>query len=230
MGCCPAAKPKVLFKTVTKQSTSSTNNEMKIHPGTFVKSHGIPFNQLYMMGNLIGKGSFGDVRRCTHRLSGLLRAVKIYNKASFGTETNQEGSMYREMEILRMLDHPNIIRIYDPFEDDQNFYLVMEYCEGGELFDKITKISKYGEAQLSEIMRQLLSVVSFCHNLGIVHRDLKPENILIEERGKNLHLKIGDFGTAVLIKPGETTEGIVGTFFYMAPEVLSGVYDERCDL
>ncbi|CAG9335365.1 unnamed protein product [Blepharisma stoltei] len=230
MGCCPSAKPKELAINNSAPPTARSALDIKIHPGAFVKPHGIPFKQLYMLGNLIGKGSFGEVRRCTHRLSGLLRAAKIYRKLGSESEENQEGSMAQETEILKLLDHPNIIRIYDFFEDDENYYLVMEYCEGGELFKKISKLSRFSETQAAEIMRQLFSVVSFCHGLGIVHRDLKPENIMIEERGKSFQLKIGDFGTAVKLKENELMEGMVGTIFYMAPEVFTGKYSEKCDI
>ena len=105
----------------------------------------------------------------------------------------------------------------------------MEFCLGGELFHKISSIQRLTEDSVTEMMRQLFSVVSYIHSKGIVHRDLKPENILIEERGEELHLKIADFGNAASINQESKLKGETGTCYYMAPEVITGEYSEKCD-
>ncbi|CAG9312073.1 unnamed protein product [Blepharisma stoltei] len=229
MGCCGSSGP---HKTIAASplTTSPHKKTMKVSAGTFIKTQLSPFSEAYMLGNRIGLGGFGEVRRCTHRITGALRAVKIYSKELFGQNSTQQGKMIEEMEILRTLDHPNIIRVYDFFEDSKNYYLVMEYCEGGELFNKIEKMAKFSEDDAALIMRQLLSVVAFCHSLKIVHRDLKPENMMVEERNRKLNIKIADFGTACYLDLNNETTGVVGTTYYMAPEVFNGSYNEGCDV
>lgn len=230
MGCCGSSSPSNKHVPISPLSSSPNKKNMKVSAGTFIKTQESPFSEMYMQGNRIGLGGFGEVRRCTHRITGAIRAVKIYSKEQFGNNSIEQGKMLEEMEILKKLDHPNIIRVYDFFEDSKNYYLVMEYCEGGELFNKIEKMSRFSEDEAALIMRQLLSVVAFCHSFGIVHRDLKPENIMVEERSRKLNVKIVDFGTACYLDHNHLTHGEVGTAYYMSPEVLMNSYDEKCDV
>ena len=134
-----------------------------------------------------------------------------------------------EMAILRQLDHPNILKLYEVFEDNRKFFLVTEYCKGGELFDEITNEGSFTEQKAAAYIEQVLRAISYCHGLGIVHRDLKPENLLIDKDQNNI-LKLIDFGTAVTYLKGGKLEGVHGTSYYIAPEVLKSVYDERCDV
>lgn len=135
-----------------------------------------------------------------------------------------------EMSILKNLDHPNILKLFEVFEDQQKYQLVTEYCFGGELFDEILKIGCFSEKNAATIIEQVLLAVSYCHQIGVVHRDLKPENILIDKEQNNI-LKVIDFGTAVIYnKNTDLLEGVKGTSYYIAPEVLQSKYDERCDV
>jgi calcium-dependent protein kinase len=139
----------------------------------------------------------------------------------------------KEINILKSLDHPNIIKVYEFFKTEKYIYIINELCTGGELFDKIVVVRHFSETVACNIMRQLLSAVAYCHEKGVIHRDLKPENILIsnsKEKDKDFfHIKIIDFGTCEILKKSKLTEQI-GTSFYIAPEVLRNGYNEKCDL
>lgn len=203
-----------------------TLEQLVVQPGTFVTTNNSSFFEVYQIGGLLGTGSFGEVRKTVHRTSGATHAVKIYRK-----DLLKSGSkLFQELEFLRILDHPHIIRVYETFEDSRRYYIIMELCRGGELFDELTKQQHFTETQAALIMGQLLSSVAYLHGKGIIHRDLKPENILLEERVDSLHIKLIDFGAATFYKEHSTVSGAQGTAYYVAPEVLSGSYTEKCDL
>ena len=150
-----------------------------------------------------------------------------------------------EINILSKVDHPNIIRLYEIFEDDRHYTLIMEECTGGELFQKISERAEKDEAftekEAVQIFKQLMSAVSYCHSIGICHRDLKPENILFLNNNPDSPIKIIDFGLSKIfgeIRPimkgnkqeKNTMSARVGTSYYMSPEVLQGNYDNKCDI
>ena len=150
-----------------------------------------------------------------------------------------------EINVLSKVDHPNIIRLYEIFEDDRYISLIMEYCQGGELFKKINELAEndqsFSEKEAVKIFKQLISAVSYCHSQGICHRDLKPENILFLTKEADSPIKIIDFGLSKIfgeIKPimkgNKVEKNImslrVGTAYYMSPEVLQGNYDNKCDI
>ena len=95
------------------------------------------------------------------------------------------------------MDHPNILRCYEIFEDKMHYYVSIEYCEGGELFTKLAKLKLFSEEQASQIMLQILSAISYCHERNVIHRDLKPENILLEESNEKLNIKVADLEVLV---------------------------------
>ena len=146
---------------------------------------------------------------------------------------NHSLTINKEINILKSLDHPNIIKVYEFYSSAKYIYIINELCTGGELFDKIVEVKYFSESAACNIMRQLLSAVAYCHEKGVIHRDLKPENILIEsseEKDKEFfHIKVIDFGTCEILKKKKLTEQI-GTSFYIAPEVLKNGYNEKCDL
>jgi len=128
---------------------------------------------------MLGSGAFGEVRMCVHRESGAQRAVKVLRKKEMDEE--EKRMLFNEINILRELDHPNIIKMYEFFEDEKRYYIVTEICKGGELFDEIIARGKFTEKDAAILMKQVLSCVNYCHSNNIVHRDLKPENILLEQ-------------------------------------------------
>ena len=146
---------------------------------------------------------------------------------------NHSSAINKEINILKDLDHPNILKVYEFYSSEKYIYIINELCTGGELFDKIVDVKYFSESVACNIMRQLLPAVAYCHEKGVIHRDLKPENILIEsseEKDKEFfHIKVIDFGTCEILKKKKLTEQI-GTSFYIAPEVLKNGYNEKCDL
>jgi len=136
-----------------------------------------------------------------------------------------------EVHVLSEMDHPNIVRLYEFYDEPKHYCLVQEVCTGGELFDAIITSGKFKESNAKVLVKRLLSVINYCHLKGIVHRDLKPENILLEPDMDFEKMKIIDFGTAVPYdaRKGDLKE-VLGTPFYIAPEVLGGKYNEKCDL
>ncbi|KAE7999583.1 hypothetical protein FH972_003994 [Carpinus fangiana] len=138
----------------------------------------------------------------------------------------------REVKILRALTgHNNLVQFYDAYEDHDNVYIVMELCEGGELLDRIlSRGGKYTEDDAKAVMIQILNVVAFCHLQGVVHRDLKPENFLFMSKDENSQLKAIDFGLSDFVKPDERLNDIVGSAYYVAPEVLHRSYTTEADV
>ena len=172
----------------------------------------------------LGKGAFGEVRKALHLESGVYRAIKIIYKEQ--TKLEEQKKILNEIDILKKLDHPNIVKIYEYFEDGKFIYIVMELVTGGELFEKIQTVHRFSEKKAAEYFRQILSGVNYLHKHNIVHRDLKPENILFDGE----LLKIVDFGTSKIYDSSKKMKRCEGTPYYIAPEVLNGRYTERCDV
>lgn len=177
---------------------------------------------------VIGKGAYAEVRKAICKKTGFARAVKIINKYEF--TKSEIVQIENEVYILLKLDHPNILKVYNFYEDLNHFYIVTELCTGGELFDKIIMNGYLDEQQAANVMKDILSAISYCHKYGIVHRDLKPENILFLTKKLDSPIKLIDFGTSSLISKKEKLNRCCGTPYYIAPEVLDGQYNEKCDI
>ncbi|CAD8156509.1 unnamed protein product [Paramecium octaurelia] len=176
----------------------------------------------------LGKGAFGEVYRGVHKVTNQVRAIKLIRKKLM---TEEDCLMLtREVDILKQLDHLNIISIYEFYQDSEYFYIVTELCQGGELFDRIVQEKNFSEKKAAEVMKQVLSAVTYCHEKNIVHRDLKPENILYESNNADSLIKIADFGTSQKFNPDKKMDQRVGTPYYIAPEVLDRKYNEKCDI
>jgi calcium-dependent protein kinase len=145
-----------------------------------------------------------------HRATEMKRAMKCIKKKNVVT-TSKEKEMFNEAKILSRLDHPNIIKLFELFQDAKYYYMITEQCSGGELFDRIQEISSFTEEQAAEYMQQLLSAIFYCHKARIMHRDLKPENILLESSAKNSLIKLIDFGVATIFEPGQNSNEKYGT-------------------
>lgn len=187
-----------------------------------------PVEEDYIVKQLLGEGSFGQVKLVVHKRNQIERAMKIIRK--IGVSNEEKEQMLKEVSILKSLDHPNIIKIFDMYEDETNMYLIIEYCAGGELFDRVHK-ETFSEAEAAKYIKQLLSAISYLHARNIVHRDLKAENLLFENDSSDANLKLIDFGVSCeFLKAGAKMRETLGTPYYIAPEVLLQNYDEKCDV
>ena len=223
---------KIFYITIIiKIKQKNTLKDIKITAGQFVKEGTGDLYANYELGDYIGKGGFGRVYSVKHKISGQLRAMKII-KCKSNSESHL-SSIKKEIEVLKSLDHPNIIKVFEFFTSEKYIFIINELCTGGELFDKIVENKYFTESVACNIMKQILSAIICCHDKGIIHRDLKPENILIESKNekdkKFFHIKVIDFGTSEIFTKNKLTEQI-GTSFYIAPEVLKNSYNEKCDL
>ena len=180
----------------------------------------------------LGSGSFATVYLVKHNTTGSVRAMKEIKKISNEGEEDNELEIINEINILMKMDHPNIVKIFGFYITSHYYYLITEYCEGGSLFDLIINNNgPFPEIQASYIMHQIFSVVNYCHKMKIIHRDLKPENILINKNENNfVQIKVCDFGTSLMFNRGEVQDELVGSIYYIAPEVLKKKYNSKCDL
>ncbi|CAD8118042.1 unnamed protein product [Paramecium sonneborni] len=185
-------------------------------------------NESYLIKEMIGQGGFGKVYKVVHKQTGMTRALKMILKEKMKQEDQEK--LLEETSILMDIDHPNIVKLYEIFSDTFSYYLISEYCDGGELFEKIKHVQILTEKEIANYMKQILSAVSYCHQKGIVHRDLKPENILFDQKNKYATIKIIDFGASAKLQYCEKLQKRIGTPFYVAPEVLNANYDEKCDI
>ncbi|KAF6136238.1 hypothetical protein GIB67_001647 [Kingdonia uniflora] len=200
------------------------------------KSFGYAKNFLvkYELGKEVGRGHFGhtcSAKAKKGEFKGQQVAVKIISKAKMTTAISIED-VRREVKILKALSgHKNLVKFHDACEDAQNVYIVMELCEGGELLDRIlSRGGRYTEEDAKVIVVQILSVVAFCHLQGVVHRDLKPENFLFTNRDEDAPMRLIDFGLSDFIRPDERLNDIVGSAYYVAPEVLHRSYSLEADI
>jgi len=171
------------------------------------------------------------VRLCRHNSTKEDRAVKYLNKDKLTPE--DKALIMNEVHVLSEIDHPNIVRLFEFYDEPKYYCLVQEVCSGGELFDAIISAGKFKESTAQVLIKRLVSCINYCHSKGIVHRDLKPENILLEPDMDFDKMKIIDFGTAVPFSSKDKKKAlneVLGTPFYIAPEVLAANYTEKCDI
>ena len=201
---------------------------LKVSSADFIYERSGKLRDVYKISKKIGEGAFSSVRIIKHRVTGEKRAVKTVHKRSLRTE-EEKAMIFSEVSILASVDHPNVIKLHEYYQDELNYYIITEYCSGGELFERILSQGNISEATAAEYMRQIFSILSYLQDLKIVHRDLKPENFLMSSSADNAYLKIIDFGASKKYLPGELMTQKVGTAYYVAPEVLHMSYDYKCD-
>lgn len=156
----------------------------------------------YTMGKEVGRGQFGVTYLCTENSTGMKYACKSISKRKLVTQSDKDD-IRREIQLMQhMSGQPNIVEFKGAYEDKQSVHLVMELCEGGELFDRIIAKGHYSERAAASIIRQIVNVVHVCHFMGVMHRDLKPENFLLSSKLDTSLLKATDFGLSVFIKEG----------------------------
>jgi len=205
----------------------SLNRGALVHHHTGEKSRNI--SDHYLLENeALGEGTYGTVCKAYSKHTETVRAIKTIKKKDI---ENLDRFM-DEINLMKGLDHMNIIRLYETFDDKLCVYLVLELCEGGELFDRIIDEECFTELAACVLMRQMFSAVLYLHNQGIMHRDLKPENFLFLNDSPEAPLKIIDFGLAKKFKTEGTNslQTRAGTPYYVAPEVMEGKYSNHCDV
>ncbi|XP_012937201.1 serine/threonine-protein kinase SIK3 homolog [Aplysia californica] len=175
----------------------------------------------YEMERTIGKGNFAVVKLATHIATKTKVAIKIVDKTQLDEDNLKK--IYREIEIMKLLRHPHIIRLYQVMQSERMLYLVTEYASGGEIFDHLVAHGRMNEREARRKFQQIVSAVAYCHSHGIVHRDLKAENLLLDA---NLNIKIADFGFSNFFSPDSPLKTWCGSPPYAAPELFEGVeYD-----
>ncbi|XP_031107310.1 phosphoenolpyruvate carboxylase kinase 2-like [Ipomoea triloba] len=184
----------------------------------------------YQLCEEIGRGRFGTVYRCFSPVTGESYACKTIEKNLLLDSTDRE-CLEKEPKILQFLaGDSNILRLVDIYEDDNYLHVVTELCAGGDLYERVVARGALPEAEAAGIFRQLMSAIGRCHVTGIAHRDVKPDNVLFDSEG---NLKLADFGSAEWFGGYEDRmmNGVVGTPYYVAPEVLMGRdYNEKVDV
>jgi calcium-dependent protein kinase len=194
-----------------------------------------PITDQYDLKEKLGEpGGYGYAQVAIKKKTKEKFAVKVINKVKFHRDHDSKRDMfYREMQIMKELDHPNVIKGYDMFEDDQNLYLVMELCRGGELFDvlnsRFQNNQTFSEVDASGILRQICMGIKHLHDNKIAHCDLKPDNFLFKDKDHKV-IKIIDFNLAKYTKNLEYLDATCGTKYYMAPEVLNQKFTYHCDM
>uniref|UniRef100_A0A0D3HG36 non-specific serine/threonine protein kinase n=3 Tax=Oryza TaxID=4527 RepID=A0A0D3HG36_9ORYZ len=186
--------------------------------------------ELYTLGRELGQGQFGKTYLCTEISTGCQYACKTILKSNLRCVSDIED-VRREIQIMHHLSgQKNIVTIKDAYEDEQAVHIVMELCAGGELFSKIQKRGHYSERKAAELIKIIVGIIETCHSHGVMHRDLKPENFLLLDADDEFSVKAIDFGLSVFFRPGQVFREVVGSPYYIAPEVLEKRYGPEADI
>mmetsp|Transcript_57761 Transcript_57761/g.135863 ORF Transcript_57761/g.135863 Transcript_57761/m.135863 type:complete len:803 (-) Transcript_57761:221-2629(-) len=247
----------------SRTDSDQMNGTVPSRTGRFVREHnkqhsmgvGIHANDVkdnYDIKGVLGEGGFATVRQARHKKTGKKVAIKTIDL--FKIQADKLDMLQNEVEVMKMLDHPNIVRLYETYAEDDKLHLVMEHCSGGDLFDFLmkTNIEEGGhktwsdgegvqyaltEKRVSALVHKMLSAVNYLHARGIAHRDIKPENFLLETKATNEgpgEIKMIDFGFSKVFHGTEDMHNMLGSPYYVAPEVLGASkdkgYGKACDI
>jgi calcium-dependent protein kinase len=186
--------------------------------------------KIYKFKEVLGGGHFGTVRVAYKRKEEPRRYYAIKSISKKNLSPSDLEDLIKEVDIISGLDHPVIIDFYETYQDEFFFHIVMELCKGKEVFQKIASEGKIEEKKVAIVINKVLNAIAYCHSRGITHRDIKPENILFETNEQNSEIKLIDFGLSRKYSVDQKMHTILGTPYYIAPEVLKGNYDEKCDI
>ena len=210
--------------------TSNLKGSVMFSKGNFINVNHGEVKELYNFKKLLGKGSFGEVWEAENKLNKNKVAIKIISKKILHKDAGLKKQMKLEFDLLKKLDHPNVMRIFDAFENHSDIYIVSEFMEGGELAKRAGN-RLLRENEVCKIMSQILKGLAYCHSLGVAHRDLKPENAMYENKDADAALKLIDFGLSAIVNQKQKCQDVLGSPLYMAPEVVSRQpYNEKCDI
>ncbi|XP_064554767.1 MAP/microtubule affinity-regulating kinase 3 [Drosophila montana] len=227
--CCSSQAPKAEQATPTssaaatvrlgsqaagQDATDGMGNGTELKFQSYVNGNG---NGVYKIIKTLGKGNFAKVKLALHVPTGREVAIKVIDKTQLNTSARQK--LYREVRIMKLLNHPNIVRLFQVIESERTLYLIMEYASRGELFDHLVKNGRMRERDARLIFRQLVSAIQYCHSKFVVHRDLKAENLLLDQ---HMNIKIADFGFGNTFDPNAQLETFCGSPPYAAPELFMG--------
>ncbi|KAM3394726.1 Calcium-dependent protein kinase 4 [Capsicum chinense] len=206
-------------------TVSSTKESLNVLPYQTPR-----IGEYYTLGKKLGQGQFGTTYLCSENATGLEYACKSIPKRKLFCKEDYED-VWREIQIMHHLsEHPYVVRIKGTYEDNVFVHIVMEVCKGGELFDRIVQKGHFTEKKAAQLMKTIVKVVEACHSLGVMHRDLKPENFLFDSSDEDAKLKATDFGLSIFYKPGQYFSDVVGSPYYVAPEVLHKYYGPEIDV
>lgn len=221
--------------------TSRHNSRQPGHPRKFtetINTHTMPharirtnvdINDFYQFDKqVLGSGFSGDVRVAVNKITNKKVAVKTLSTVNLNPK--RASMLHNEVSIYLALDHPNIARLFEVFEDDNAVHLVMELCTGKELYERLQHRKKYSESDAARIIKQMLNAINYCHQGKICHRDLKLENWVFANESDDSPLKLIDFGFSRIFMTGVPMTAMHGTVYYVSPEVLEGCYTEQCDI
>ncbi|KAL6785580.1 hypothetical protein ACKKBF_B00840 [Auxenochlorella protothecoides x Auxenochlorella symbiontica] len=237
MGCgasTPAVRPEVAGARKEARAPANVASQPEPSPASIAGSLlGKGYQNLeadYELGKVLGRGQFGTTRLARHRATSQSLACKSIAKRKL-TSAEDVADVQREVQIMHHLKgHPNITFLAAVYEDREHIHILMDVCSGGELFDRITAKGYYSEADAAALLRTIIVVVAYCHSLNVMHRDLKPENFLLASPAEDAAIKCTDFGLSVFFKAGERFTDVVGSAYYIAPEVLHHNYGPEADI
>ncbi|XP_029470559.1 serine/threonine-protein kinase MARK2 isoform X6 [Rhinatrema bivittatum] len=201
----------------TEPKPSSKSNMLRCRTSIATSADEQPHIGNYRLLKTIGKGNFAKVKLARHVLTGKEVAVKIIDKTQLNSSSLQK--LFREVRIMKVLNHPNIVKLFEVIETEKTLYLVMEYASGGEVFDYLVAHGRMKEKEARAKFRQIVSAVQYCHQKFIVHRDLKAENLLLDA---DMNIKIADFGFSNEFIFGNKLDTFCGSPPYAAPELFQG--------
>ena len=185
----------------------------------------------YKTINFLGQGAYASVFKVQNKFTDDICAMKVVNKSA-SCSNDDEKEILNEINILRTMDHPNVLKLFEFYSSKESYSIVTELCPEGELFQQIIDRGPFNEKYSAYVMYQIFSAVNYCHKMHIIHRDLKPENILLVGKDKDglPLIKVCDFGTSKIVEKGAVQRTLVGSSYYIAPEVLKKHYNEKCDI